>query len=77
MFSTISVALLALLGSLGASGAVGMGGIVLADDPVDPSYLSALEWRFIGPFRGGRVPAVAGDASDPLVFYLGTDPGGV
>ena len=77
MFSTISVALLALLGSLGASGAVGMGGIVLADDPVDPSYLSALEWRFIGPFRGGRVPAVAGDADDPLVFYFGAAHGGV
>ncbi len=44
---------------------------------VDPSFLSALEWRLIGPFRGGRVPAVAGDPIDPLVFYMGTSHGGV
>lgn len=44
---------------------------------VDPSFLSALEWRSIGPFRGGRVTAVAGDPDDPLVFYMGTAHGGV
>ena len=32
---------------------------------------NALRWRCIGPHRGGRVVAVAGDVSDPLVFYLG------
>ena len=49
-----------------------------ADDPsVDASFLSALEWRFVGPYRGGRAPAVAGDASDPLVFYFGAAHGGV
>ena len=26
---------------------------------VDSSFLSALEWRFVGPYRGGRVVAVA------------------
>ncbi len=30
-----------------------------------------LEWRCIGPFRGGRVVAVAGDPSDPATFYFG------
>jgi photosystem II stability/assembly factor-like uncharacterized protein len=44
---------------------------------VDASFLTALEWRPIGPFRGGRVPAVAGDPDDPLVFYMGTAHGGV
>ena len=32
---------------------------------------NALQWRCIGPHRGGRVVAVAGDVSDPMVFYLG------
>jgi photosystem II stability/assembly factor-like uncharacterized protein len=44
---------------------------------VDASFLSALEWRFVGPFRGGRVTAVAGDADNPLVFYFGAAHGGV
>ncbi|MGE5156461.1 MAG: WD40/YVTN/BNR-like repeat-containing protein [Betaproteobacteria bacterium] len=44
---------------------------------VDARFLSALEWRSIGPFRGGRVTAVAGDPDDPLVFYMGTAHGGV
>jgi hypothetical protein len=27
---------------------------------LDPSLYKAMEWRLIGPFRGGRVTAVAG-----------------
>ncbi len=34
-------------------------------------------WRCIGPFRGGRVVAVAGDPSSPMVFYFGACAGGV
>jgi photosystem II stability/assembly factor-like uncharacterized protein len=44
---------------------------------VDPGLLAALEWRSIGPFRGGRAPAVAGDPDDAAVFYMGTAHGGV
>jgi photosystem II stability/assembly factor-like uncharacterized protein len=44
---------------------------------VDPSFLNALEWRHLGPFRGGRTSAVAGDAKTPLVFYFGSAHGGV
>ncbi len=52
--------------------------VVLAEYPsVDAGFLSALEWRFVGPFRGGRVLAVAGDPNDPLVFYFGAAHGGV
>ncbi|MFO7170333.1 MAG: glycosyl hydrolase [Chloroflexota bacterium] len=36
-----------------------------------------LEWRCIGPFRGGRVVAVAGSYHDPNVFYFGAVAGGV
>jgi photosystem II stability/assembly factor-like uncharacterized protein len=38
---------------------------------------TALRWRNIGPFRGGRVTAVAGIASQPTVYYMGATGGGV
>ena len=36
-----------------------------------------LEYRCIGPFRGGRVVAVAGDVKDKNTFYFGACAGGV
>ncbi|HEX7101726.1 MAG TPA: glycosyl hydrolase [Nitrolancea sp.] len=39
--------------------------------------LSSLRYRLIGPHRGGRVVAVAGDVSDPMTFYFGACAGGV
>src|SRR5437016_1975413 len=39
--------------------------------------LKVLQWRQIGPFRGGRSTAVAGVATQPLVFYFGGVGGGV
>ncbi len=72
------VALLVLFGCSGGSSAVGMGDVARADYPsVDASFLSALEWRFVGPYRGGRVVAVAGNPDDPLVYYFGAAHGGV
>jgi len=44
---------------------------------VDSSFLAALEWRFVGPYRGGRVVAVAGHPDDPHVYYFGAAHGGV
>ena len=41
------------------------------------SRFKALRWRLVGPFRGGRVDAVAGDPSRRLVFYFGGVNGGV
>jgi len=41
------------------------------------SRFKALKWRLVGPFRGGRAVAVAGDPSRPLVFYFGAVNGGV
>lgn len=38
---------------------------------------SAFKWRLVGPFRGGRVSAVAGDPDDPLTFYFGACAGGI
>ena len=48
----------------------------LAATPSDPA-LRALHWRLVGPFRGGRVVAVAGDPVHPLIFYFGAVDGGV
>jgi photosystem II stability/assembly factor-like uncharacterized protein len=42
-----------------------------------PENLDALKWRCIGPPRGGRVVAVAGDPVDPMVFYFGACAGGI
>ncbi|HET7700182.1 MAG TPA: glycosyl hydrolase, partial [Candidatus Limnocylindria bacterium] len=39
--------------------------------------LDRLEWRQAGPFRGGRVGAVAGDPRDRNTFYFGSTGGGV
>lgn len=44
---------------------------------VDRSYLNLLRWRSIGPARGGRVVAVAGDPVNKFTFYQGTTGGGV
>src|SRR6266850_1867015 len=43
----------------------------------DQSLLKGLQWRSIGPFRGGRSTAVAGVTSQQNVFYFGSTGGGV
>ncbi|HLH60076.1 MAG TPA: hypothetical protein VKV20_00220 [Ktedonobacteraceae bacterium] len=44
---------------------------------IDPNLLNSLEWRLVGPFRGGRVVAVSGDPQHAQVFYFGSTGGGV
>ena len=41
------------------------------------STFRSMEWRNIGPFRGGRSNAVSGVKNDPLTYYMGTVGGGV
>ena len=43
----------------------------------DPSLFQGIEWRNIGPFRGGRSTAVAGVVQDPLTYYFGGVGGGI
>ncbi len=58
---------------------------VLGQDPQQKQELSAaenelfgaLEFRYVGPNRGGRVTAVAGTAMQPGTFYFGATGGGV
>ena len=44
---------------------------------LDSSLYKAMEWRSIGPFRGGRATAVAGVPSQPYTYYFGATGGGV
>jgi len=43
----------------------------------DPKLFQELRWRSIGPFRGGRTVAAVGIPSQPHVFYIGVNNGGV
>ncbi|MDE3172076.1 MAG: hypothetical protein KGN74_03290, partial [Gemmatimonadota bacterium] len=45
--------------------------------PVDPKLFSGLEWRLLGPFRGGRTDAVTGVPGRPNEFYFGAVNGGL
>jgi photosystem II stability/assembly factor-like uncharacterized protein len=59
---------------------IGAGVIVLslaAAAQVNSSLYSGMRWRLVGPFRAGRVSAVAGVPGDPAVYYIGNPGGGV
>lgn len=43
----------------------------------NPSYYKALQWRMIGPHRGGRTVGAVGIPKQPNVFYIGVNNGGV
>ena len=48
-----------------------------AQGPPRPSPAAAMSWRLVGPFRGGRVLAVAGVPGQPHTYYFGAAGGGV
>ncbi len=45
--------------------------------PTHEELYSSVEWRHIGPFRGGRSCAVTGVPGKPNLFYFGSTGGGV
>ncbi len=49
----------------------------LAAQQYPASLLEGLRWRDVGPMRGGRSYAVAGNAAEPDTFYMGSVGGGV
>src|SRR4051812_32509370 len=51
--------------------------IFVAAQPVDRSLYQSMRWRMIGPFRAGRTVGAAGIPSQPNVFYIGVNNGGV
>jgi photosystem II stability/assembly factor-like uncharacterized protein len=50
---------------------------VFAQQLIPDNYFSAMQWRCIGPHRGGRVLAVSGVRGQPDTFYFGAVGGGV
>jgi photosystem II stability/assembly factor-like uncharacterized protein len=60
---------LSLAGLLGSARA--------AAQPFDPALYSEMQWRLIGPFRGGRTVGAAGVPGRPNLFYVGVNNGGV
>jgi photosystem II stability/assembly factor-like uncharacterized protein len=51
--------------------------IPLAAQQFSPDLYAGLRWRTIGPYRGGRTVAVAGIPSQPNVFYVAANDGGI
>ena len=43
----------------------------------DAKYFNALQWRCIGPHRGGRTVGAVGVPGQPNIFYIGVNNGGV
>jgi photosystem II stability/assembly factor-like uncharacterized protein len=66
--SLLALLPLALAGSLSPGAA--------QDRSPDPAVFNALEWRLIGPFRGGKSLAVLGHPTQTAVFVMGVTNGG-
>ncbi|WP_223032241.1 WD40/YVTN/BNR-like repeat-containing protein [Hanstruepera marina] len=49
----------------------------LASQTFEESQYDALEYRLLGPFRGGRSAAVTGVPNKPNLFYFGATGGGI
>ena len=56
---------------------MGLPDAVTGQTDFDESMYSALEYRSIGPYRGGRSAAVTGVPGQPMTYYFGGTGGGV
>lgn len=72
-------AVFATLLFLGASSLFGSGqsNALLAQDDAWKPVVDAMEYRQVGPYRGGRSCAVVGVPGNPFEFYFGSTGGGV
>ncbi len=52
-------------------------GTALMAQSVPPELFNGMQWRLIGPFRGGRVVAVSGIPGDGATYFFGSVGGGV
>jgi Sortilin, neurotensin receptor 3, len=79
--ASLSLGLLLLAPAPGALAAKAKKSAAPAQRKVEPTYdeslFKALEYRLVGPFRGGRATAVAGVRGEPDTFYMGSTGGGV
>lgn len=44
---------------------------------LDVGSLAGLQWRNVGPFRGGRATTITGVSGNPLLYYMGATGGGI
>lgn len=51
--------------------------ILLQAQTFDESNYNALQYRLLGPFRGGRSAAVTGVPNKPNLYYFGATGGGI
>lgn len=51
--------------------------VVARSQAMDPALYSTLQYRMIGPFRGGRTVGAVGIPDQPNTFYVGVSNGGV
>ena len=56
---------------------IALSAIQVQSQQVDPAYLQELEYRMIGPFRASRTVGGVGIPSQPNVFFVGVNNGGV
>jgi photosystem II stability/assembly factor-like uncharacterized protein len=62
---------------LPAAIALGQTPVPSAAAAIDEKLFRGIQWRQVGPFRGGRALAVEGVPGDPSTFYFGAVAGGV
>ena len=67
-------AVLALAGAAGPRAQMASGD---QSETFAPNLFGGLEYRMVGPSRGGRATAVAGHREQPSTFYMGATGGGV
>ena len=53
------------------------GEIIPQSGVIDTSFYNGLQYRNIGPYRGGRSAAVTGVSNNPMLYYFGSTGGGV
>ena len=51
--------------------------VIISAQSIDAKYFNSMQWRMIGPHRGGRTVGAVGVPSQPNVFYIGVNNGGV
>jgi len=51
--------------------------VIAEAQSIDSKYFNSIQWRMIGPHRGGRTIGAVGVPSQPNVFYIGVNNGGV
>src|SRR5437764_435051 len=69
--------LVGLTGAVGAAPAPPPNASPTPAPQIDPKLFSGMQWRQVGPFRGGRALAIEGVPGEPNTWYFGAVAGGV